>query len=102
MKVILTAAARAEVTGIGDWIAQDNPRRAVSFVNELDAACDALAEMPQRFQLLTGHEQTGIRRRPYGNYLIFYWIKDEQTVEILHVLHGARDWEQLLFPDDAE
>jgi len=38
-----------------------------------------------------------VRRRPHGNYLIFYRVGAEQ-VEILHVLHGARDYEPILFP----
>ena len=99
MKVVLTAAARLDIAEIGDWIAQDSPRRAVSFIDEIDRACDGLADMPRRFQLAPGHEDTGIRRRPYGNYLIFYRIKDEETVEVLHVLHGARDYEKILFPE---
>jgi plasmid stabilization system protein ParE len=46
-----------------------------------------------------GHEEGGIRRRPWGNYLIFYRVGDD-SVQILHVLHGARDYEKILFPDD--
>ncbi len=38
----------------------------------------------------------GIRRRSYGDYLIFYRIDDEQ-ISIVHILHGARDYEALLF-----
>ena len=40
-----------------------------------------------------------IRRRVYGNYLIFYRTMSD-AVEVLHVLHGARDYENLIFPDD--
>ena len=36
---------------------------------------------------------------PHGNYLIFYRIADD-TVEVLHVLHGARDYENILFPEE--
>jgi plasmid stabilization system protein ParE len=35
---------------------------------------------------------------PMEIYLIFYRVSDE-GVEILHVLHGARDYEAILFPD---
>jgi plasmid stabilization system protein ParE len=54
--------------------------------------------MPRSFPLLPGREESGIRRRPYGDYLIFYRIAD--AVEVLHVLHGAVDDERLLFPDE--
>jgi plasmid stabilization system protein ParE len=44
------------------------------------------------------HENSGVRRVPYGDYLIFYRATAD-VVEILHVLHGARDYEPILFPD---
>ena len=40
----------------------------------------------------------GIRRRPFGNYLIFYRIGID-AIEVVHILHGARDYEPLLFPE---
>ncbi|MFD2183895.1 type II toxin-antitoxin system RelE/ParE family toxin [Rhodoplanes azumiensis] len=44
-------------------------------------------------------EDRGIRRRTHGNYLIFYRIEDDE-VQVLHVLHGARDYTSILFPDE--
>ena len=44
------------------------------------------------------YESAGIRRQVYGNYLIFYRV-NVSTVEVLHILHGARDYEQIIFPD---
>jgi toxin ParE1/3/4 len=55
--------------------------------------------MPRAFPLLPEWEDRGVRRRPYGNYLIFYRIAAD-TVEVLHVLHGARDFEAILFPEE--
>ena len=43
-------------------------------------------------------ESAGIRRKVHGNYLIFYRLGGNE-VEIPHMLHGARDYERLLFPD---
>jgi hypothetical protein len=37
-----------------------------------------------------------IRRRVHGNYLIFYRIGAEQ-VDVMHVIHGAQDYEAWLF-----
>lgn len=100
MRVIYTSAARADLLEIATWIAEDSPVRAETFVEELIKACDKLGDMPRRFRLVPGHEDSGIRRRPYGNYLIFYWIGDD-SVQILHVLHGARDYEKILFPEES-
>jgi toxin ParE1/3/4 len=98
MKVVFTRAARADLEDIGNYIARGNPRRALSFARELRAAALALADTPQAFPLVPRHEHHGIRR-PAGNYLIFYRIEAERLV-IVRVLHGARDYEPLLFPEE--
>lgn len=98
MKVSLTPAAEADLEAIGDWIAQDSPERALTFVAELREACLGLARLPEGYALVPRYERFGVRRRVFGNYLIFYRFK-ERTIEVVHVLHGARDYEALLFPE---
>ncbi|MBO9655978.1 MAG: type II toxin-antitoxin system RelE/ParE family toxin [Agrobacterium tumefaciens] len=99
MIVVLTDEAKAGLERIGDFIAVDNPRRAETFVAELLDRCSRLAEMPQAYPLVPRYERTGIRRRPYESYLIFYRVA-ETRVEILHILNGAQDYESILFPQD--
>ena len=55
--------------------------------------------MPLAFPLLSRWKEQGVRRCPYGNCLIFYRIAAD-VVEVLHVLHGARDYEAILFPEN--
>jgi toxin ParE1/3/4 len=69
--VIITDEARADLDQIGDFIAQDNPRRAASFVGELLDRCRRLADTPRAFPLVPRYENTGVRRRLHGEYLIF-------------------------------
>lgn len=70
MIVIITDEARADLDQIGDFIAQDNPRRAASFVGELLDRCRRLADTPRAFPLVPRYENTGVRRRLHGEYLI--------------------------------
>lgn len=98
MKVVLTAEALGDLEQIGDYIAGDSPVRARTFVAELVAAARKIGEIPRGFPLVPRFEHLGVRRRVHGSYLIFYRI-EEDRVSILHVLHGARDYEALLFPD---
>ena len=98
MIVVITHEAEADLEHIADTIALDNPLRALSFVQELRERCERLSEFPKAFPLVPRYEHTGIRRRVHGNYLIFYHVHDE-TVDVLHVLHGARDYEPVLFPE---
>jgi toxin ParE1/3/4 len=50
MIVVITEAAEADVEAIGDWIAADNPARALTFVLELCDRCRALADMPRAYR----------------------------------------------------
>jgi toxin ParE1/3/4 len=99
MIVVISDAAEAKLEAIGDWIAEANATRALSFVIELRRRCEALSDTPRVFPLVPRYEHFGIRRRPYGDYLIFYRVLND-TVEVLHVLHGARDYESILFSDE--
>ncbi len=99
MKVILTPAAQADLEDIADYIAVDSPRRALSYVRERRKAAESLGDFPEAYPLLPRYEQYGVRRRPHGNYLIFYEIVRD-VVFFTHVLNGAQDYEAILFPDD--
>lgn len=98
MRVVLTAEALGDLEAIGDYIARDNPARARSFVGELLGKARAIADLPKGFPLVPRYADLGIRRRIYGHYMIFYRVEAARIV-ILHILHGAQDYEALLFPD---
>ncbi len=55
--------------------------------------------MAYSYPLLPDHGESGIRRRVYGRYLIFYRVVDDD-VEIVHILHGAMDYQSILFSKD--
>ncbi len=99
MNVVLTKAAEADLEAIGDWIAADNPSRALTFIVELRQCCEALADAPRGFPVVPRYEHAGVRRRAFRDYLIFYRVFND-TIEVLHVLHGARDYAPILFPEE--
>jgi plasmid stabilization system protein ParE len=53
MKVVITTAARADLAEIQAFIAQDNPARADSFVDELVARCEELTDAPRGYPLIS-------------------------------------------------
>jgi toxin ParE1/3/4 len=63
--------ATADLADIGAYIASDDPGRARSFVDELEARCASLIEYPD-----TGRPRPelaqDLRSKPHGHYLIFY------------------------------
>lgn len=99
MKVLFTEAAESDLEAIGDWIAKDNPGRAMSFVRELRRSCVDIGPRPLGYPFVEHRRGEGIRRKVHGNYLIFYrvWL---DAVEILRVLHGARDYARILFSEN--
>lgn len=76
MRVVFSAEAESDLERIGDYIAADNPLRAVSFVNELVKRCERLSDMPRAYPLVPRYEHTNVRRLPNGNYLIFYRVDE--------------------------
>ncbi len=51
MRVSISPLAERDLEAIGDYIADDNPARAVSFVAELRDQCATIAKAPQVYQL---------------------------------------------------
>jgi plasmid stabilization system protein ParE len=97
MNVAIAEAAWDDLYRIGLAIKRDSPKRAETFVEELYDSCREIGLRPYSFPLIE-RKDSGIRRRVYGRYLIFYRVADD-AVEILHILHGAMDYEKILFPE---
>jgi len=95
VQVHLTEQARLELIEIGEWIERDSAVSAAAFVEELYQACMSLGPMPRAFPLVPDKPSRKIRKRVYGDYLIFYTVKSR--VNVLHILHGARDYRPILF-----
>lgn len=89
MKVSFAPAAKADLIEIAIYIAQDNPDRALSFVDELEARCFKLGQHPglgtRRPDLAEG-----LRVLPHGRYLIFY-REQADMLRVERVMHSARD-----------
>ena len=89
MACLFTTAAESDLEAIGDFIALDNPSRAVSFIREIRDRCERIVHAPESHPLVPEYGEA-VRRAPFGNYLIFYLVEDRAIV-VLHVLHGARN-----------
>lgn len=78
------------------YIALDNQHAADNFVDEIYKKYDLLERNPLIGRINNSFNLTGreIRQFPIGNYIIFYaQIKD--GVEILRIIHGAMDFDDL-------
>ena len=98
MRCLYSARAVDDFDGIAAFIARDNPRRALSFVEELQARCEQLVRFPLAAPLRP-EIADGIRAVPFGHYLILYSVMGEQLI-VERILHGARDIVRLFDGDD--
>jgi toxin ParE1/3/4 len=93
MRCEFSPLAELDLEEIGDFIARDNPSRAVSFIRELRDRCAKIEAAPLAAPLR--HELgEGIRMVPFGRYLIFYGVYSE-SIRIERILHGARNIPEL-------
>jgi len=100
MPVILRRPrALSDLAEIWDYIADDSEERADGFVALIDARFHALAKNP-KIGRRRDELAVGLRSLPVGRYVVFYTPVPD-GVEIIRVLHSARDLETLL-PDESE
>ncbi len=91
MKLNYSRLALNDLEEIAVYIAQDNPQRAHSFVDELEEKCRILSENPKLYRP-RDEIAANLRMATHGDYLIFYRETD-QGVRIERILHGARNIE---------
>lgn len=89
MRVTLSPLAERDLEAIGDYIAEDNLLRAMSFIEEVRAQCEKIAKTPQAYRARPELAE-GLRSCPHGNYVIFF-TATKSHLTIVRVLHGAMD-----------
>jgi toxin ParE1/3/4 len=92
--VQFSAACERDFREITNYIAKDNPRRALSFVREMRQRCKSLGQFPKAARAIAVHGKE-LRVLPFKRYIVVYRI-GESGVTIERVWHGARDIWNLL------
>jgi toxin ParE1/3/4 len=91
---VRTRRAEEDLIEIWTFIAADDAYAADRLLDRIDAACALLAENPA-LGLARPDLRPDFRYYPLGRYLILYRIAGA-SVEIVRVVHGARDLPRLL------
>jgi toxin ParE1/3/4 len=89
MELRFSRRAETDLEDIADFIARDNPARAISYVRELREHCRRLLAFPKAAPLRPELGE-GVRLSVFGRYVILYLVHRE-ILEIRRVVHGARD-----------
>lgn len=93
LQVTRTPAAVRDLAAITDHIAANNLEAALRFYDEVDRLLRLIARYPQMGEAVDQFA-VGMRRQTLGDYLLFYRQRGNE-VELIRVLHGARDIDQL-------
>ncbi|MCG8492988.1 MAG: type II toxin-antitoxin system RelE/ParE family toxin [Sneathiellales bacterium] len=91
-KIVWRQAAIDDLDSIYDYIAEEAPARAVSFIEELTRQIAKLSDFPE-IGLNKLPNLPNVQVFPYKNYIfIFKSIDVEKGIELLRILHGAQDY----------
>lgn len=94
MQVDFSAFVESDLEAIGDYIAMDNPVRAVSFVRDLRLQLRKIGDNPHLYRLRP-EVAPEMRLAAFQRYVILFRIVGE-IVKVERVVHGARDLPGLL------
>jgi toxin ParE1/3/4 len=97
VKVRFSDEALRDLESIGDYISKDSAARAVEFVLTLREKALAIGDMPCAYPIVQRYTRRQLRRRAFRDYLIYYRV-EKGVVQIVHVVHGARDIGALFDP----
>jgi toxin ParE1/3/4 len=93
-----TPQAVADLFDIWSFVAQDNPTAADRVEDAVFRACDFLADSPLAGRIRKELTALPVRCwvvQPYPSYLIVY-DPEKKPLQIIRILHGARDLPALL------
>ncbi|MFA7571219.1 MAG: type II toxin-antitoxin system RelE/ParE family toxin [Sulfurimonadaceae bacterium] len=91
-----TNEAELWLKDIHDYIALDKKSIAKKVINDIYQKVQILQSYPRIGYEYENNEHKEIRILLYGHYRIAYLIKNENTIDILGVFHGALDIERYL------
>ncbi|OWV87039.1 plasmid stabilization protein [Rhizobium sp. R635] len=91
MRIVWTRRYLQELSAIGDYIGERNPRAATRVMNDIHTKTGKLLSANPfigRHGEIKGTRELVIPQTPY---IVAYRVREEH-VEILFVQHGAREW----------
>ena len=92
-RIATTEAADGDIRDIATYIAFDNEHAARQFGTELWQCVLRIAENPNIGHAMPEFPELQVLRVSprFRRYLIFYRDRDNAVIEIVRILHGARD-----------
>jgi plasmid stabilization system protein ParE len=96
MQLELSHYIEGDLDGVADYIAQDNPIRAVTFIQDIRTKFFDIQRNPLIYQLRPDIGEDA-RMASHGNYAILFRIMGE-IIRIERVIYGSRDLSGIFKP----
>ena len=94
LDLVYSSQARADIKEIALYIARDNLPAANRFFAEIESTCELISRNPYIGQACDSL-RPGWRQFSFSHYVILFRAESE-TLRILRVFHGSRDWEKII------
>ena len=96
--IVKSPKAKVDLIEIWDYIADDSEIRADAFIQTIDKKFHILVKK-HLLGIASDEIEADLSSFPVGRYVIFY-RRISDGIEIIRVLHGARDLNFILNPDN--
>lgn len=105
LRLLVRPRAKGDLDEQSRYIARDNVDAALRFLDAAEAAFDRLQSLPEIGTLRRFHQPAlfNVRSWPipgFEKYVIFYRA-DSARVEVLRIIHAARDLAGIFGPEDS-
>ena len=93
-RIVFRPAARADLKAIYHYVAEQAGRQVVgAYIDRIEAACMVLVIFPER-GTLRDDLSPGVRIIGFERRISIAFTVDENTVRVVRVLYGGRDYPQ--------
>ena len=91
VKLRWSPQAASDLESLCEYIAKDSLEYARLLAATIVATIESIPDFPMAGRSVPEYRDERVRQRIVGNYRIIYrWLKEEDTVEVVSIVHGAR------------
>lgn len=95
LRLVLAPLAESDLDAIAEFIARETPRGAMETLTRIRAGISILMDQPRLGSLVQKPPRTRLRKWTVAPYIVFYRVT-EHDLEVIRVLHAARDLDDIL------
>ena len=89
--------AQQDMSGIRDYISNENPTSAIKILKDIRKAANTLKSFPKIGTVYISHEELkyDYRQKVVGSYSLFYTVNNKEVI-IQRILHNKMDFDRKL------